>query len=119
MPVTPCCWATSALQDCWLTTGEAVPSGSSQIVAPRSSTDKPRPQTWTGHGEGRTRPGRSPRFRSNRSPFHRQGSRRGRAPRTTGTASPLDQAVEKFITGNRARTGRPIVDHRASASSHP
>ncbi|CAL8154415.1 unnamed protein product [Prunus armeniaca] len=84
----------------WLTAGEAVPSGSGRIAAPRSSADKPRPQPWTGRSEGRARPGRSPRSPSDHSPFHRQESRRGRAPRTKGTA-------EQGTPGTATRSSQP------------
>ncbi|CAL2273622.1 unnamed protein product [Prunus armeniaca] len=91
----------------WLTTGEAVSSGSGRIAAPRSSADKPLPQPWTGRSEGRARPGRSPRSPSDCSPFRRQESRRGHALGTKDTA-------EQGTPGTATRSSRP--SHRKICS---
>ncbi|CAL8175373.1 unnamed protein product [Prunus armeniaca] len=89
----------------WLTTGEAVPSGSSQTAAPQSSAYKPRPQPWTGRNqEG------APDFLQIVLRFtirdhgevvrQKQRVRPSEAHPELGP-SPLGQAIEKFITGSR------------------
>ncbi|CAL2230114.1 unnamed protein product [Prunus armeniaca] len=93
MPATPCCWATSTLQD----ESRLVDNGGSG--AP-----------WTGRSEGCARPGRSPRSPSDRSPFRRQESRRGRA---LGTKDTAEQGTPGTATRSSRLSRRKICSRKS------